>query len=120
MSFASARAGLSLDVRLVGYTIPDRLESPDVMEAGRVADDQEHTRIRRRTFGVKKRNICKEPISARLVLDSHIQGDVGVLSSDLVADLCLAANVEGMLKMEFGECLLAVGFNRKDNLNPKG
>lgn len=40
---------------------------------------------RRRAGGRRQRN--RAPISARLVIDHHLRGNVGVLSDDLVADL---------------------------------
>ncbi len=40
-----------------------------------------HTRKR------KRRRQDKPAISARLVLDDHVKGDVGILSEDLFADL---------------------------------
>jgi peroxin-6 len=35
----------------------------------------------------KRRRQDKSAISARLVLDDHVKGDVGILSEDLFADL---------------------------------
>ncbi len=35
----------------------------------------------------KRRRQDKAAISARLVLDDHVKGDVGILSEDLFADL---------------------------------
>ncbi|KAL1961798.1 hypothetical protein VTN77DRAFT_1048 [Rasamsonia byssochlamydoides] len=50
---------------------------------------------RRRRKGIRGRGRLrsKPPISARLVLDSHLRGDVAVLSDDLVADLFPGINV---------------------------
>jgi peroxin-6 len=35
----------------------------------------------------KRRRQDKSAISARLVLDDHVKGDIGILSEDLFADL---------------------------------
>ncbi|KAK2764468.1 peroxisomal assembly protein [Arachnomyces sp. PD_36] len=51
----------------------------------------DHPKRRRRKGGAGKRNRknlrSKSPLSARLVLDHHLRGDLGVLSDDLVTDL---------------------------------
>jgi hypothetical protein len=46
------------------------------------APDHYRNRTQRR-----RRRQDKPPISARLVLDDHVKGDVGILSDDLFADL---------------------------------
>lgn len=54
--------------------------------------------------GVRRRRpSAKEPISARLVLDHRLRGDVGVLSDDLAADL-----FPGRLRAEEGLLVLSV------------
>jgi peroxin-6 len=40
----------------------------------------------------KRRRQDKSSITARLVLDDHVKGDVGILSEDLYADLFPGAN----------------------------
>jgi peroxin-6 len=40
----------------------------------------------------KRRRQDKSSISARLVLDDHVKGDIGILSEDLYADLFPAAS----------------------------
>lgn len=50
---------------------------------------------RRRRKGLRGRRRSKPPISARLVLDSHLRGDVAVLSDDLVTDLFPGINLTG-------------------------
>jgi peroxin-6 len=47
-------------------------------------EDQIHTPHTRKR---KRRRQDKPAISARLVLDDHVKGDVGILSEDLFADL---------------------------------
>ena len=47
--------------------------------------NQPKQRRRRRAGAPRRRN--RAPISARLVVDHHLRGAVGVLSDDLVADL---------------------------------
>lgn len=42
---------------------------------------------RRRRKATRRRLRNRAPISARIVLDQHFRGDVGVLSDDLVTDL---------------------------------
>lgn len=63
----------------------------------------DHTKRRRRKIGAGKRNRknlrSKNPISARLVLDHHLRGDLGVLSDDLVSDL-----FPGLNHGDNGEC----------------
>ena len=48
-----------------------------------MADPVQIPRHRKR----KRRRQDKSPITARLVLDDHVKGDVGILSEDLFADL---------------------------------
>lgn len=43
----------------------------------------------------KRRRQDKSAISARLVLDDHVKGDIGILSEDLFADL-FPALVQGL------------------------
>jgi peroxin-6 len=43
----------------------------------------------------KRRRQDKSAITARLVLDDHVKGDVGILSEDLFADL-FSAVAQGM------------------------
>ena len=47
-----------------------------------VIHDLPHRKKRRR-----RRREDKPPVPARLVLDEHVKGDVGILSEDLFADL---------------------------------
>lgn len=57
----------------------------------------EHFKRRRRREGPGRRRANnKNPISARLVLDHHLRGDVGILSDDLAIDLFPGSSVEGM------------------------
>lgn len=44
----------------------------------------------------KRRRQDKSAISARLVLDDHVKGDIGILSEDLFADL-FPAIVQGLI-----------------------
>ncbi|PGH17223.1 hypothetical protein AJ80_04932 [Polytolypa hystricis UAMH7299] len=53
-------------------------------------------RQRQRKGGVRRRIRSKIPVSARLVLDHQLSGDVGTLSEDLVADLFPGVNVEDL------------------------
>lgn len=57
---------------------------------------------RRRRKATRRRLRNKAPISARLVLDQHLRGDVGILSDDLVADLFPDVNLAG--KWSVNEC----------------
>jgi peroxin-6 len=48
----------------------------------------------------KRRRQDKSAITARLVLDDHVKGDVGILSEDLFADL-FPAIAQGKLRGSF-------------------
>jgi peroxin-6 len=48
----------------------------------------------------KRRRQDKSAITARLVLDDHVKGDVGILSEDLFADL-FPARAQGKLRGSF-------------------
>jgi peroxin-6 len=50
-----------------------------------------HSKRRRR----RRRRQDKAAISARLVLDDHVKGDVGIVSEDLFDDLFPKHNQEG-------------------------
>lgn len=57
-------------------------------EAAPAAPVHKHRRMR-------KRIRARSPISGRLLLDSHLRGDVAVLSDDLVTDLFPNVNLAG-------------------------
>jgi peroxin-6 len=52
--------------------------------------------LRRRRKGIRGRLRSRPPISARLVLDNHLRGDVAILSDDLVTDLFPGINLTGV------------------------
>lgn len=51
--------------------------------------------LRRRRKGIRGRLRSRPPISARLVLDNHLRGDVAILSDDLATDLFPGINLAG-------------------------
>ena len=73
-----------------------------MMDTKAAAHTIDHPKRRRRKAGAGRkggRNLrSKNPISARLVLDHHLRGDLGVLSDDLVSDL-----FPGRSYLEYGE-----------------
>ncbi|KKZ66742.1 hypothetical protein EMCG_07573 [[Emmonsia] crescens] len=60
----------------------------------------EHFKRRRREGPGRRRVNNKNPISARLVLDHHLRGDVGILSDDLAIDLFPGSSVEALAKSQ--------------------
>lgn len=51
----------------------------------------------------KRRRQDKSSITARLVLDDHVKGDVGILSEDLYADLFPAAVQGGSYNLKLAD-----------------
>jgi peroxin-6 len=49
----------------------------------------------------KRRRQDKSSITARLVLDDHVKGDVGILSEDLYADLFPGINQGSLVNPSF-------------------
>lgn len=60
-----------------------------------VSHDTAHVKRRRRDPRRRRVN-NRNPVSARLVLDHHIQGDVGILSDDLAVDLFPGSSAQGV------------------------
>jgi peroxin-6 len=71
-----------------------------------VAHVPDHPKKRRRKPVNRRRLRSKDPISARLVLDHQLRGDIGVLSDDLVADLFPSLSLEGEVFRDFPIALL--------------
>ncbi|KAK2796124.1 peroxisomal assembly protein [Onygenales sp. PD_12] len=68
--------------------------------APRATNGVENPKRRRRRDGLRRRLHGKDPVSARLVLDHHLRGDVGVLSDDLVADLFPGVSIEALAESQ--------------------
>lgn len=65
-----------------------------------VSYDTAHVKRRRRDPRRRRVN-NRNPVSAKLVLDHHIQGDVGILSDDLAVDLFPGSSAEGVCVYAF-------------------
>lgn len=50
---------------------------------------------RRKRRGIRARLRSRPPLSARIVLDNHLRGDVALLSDDLVSGLFPGINLSG-------------------------
>lgn len=70
------------------------------MEVERDGRYLDQPRRRRRRAG-RRRLRNRAPISARLMLDQSLRGDVGVLSDDLVTDLFPGSNLAGEYTARF-------------------
>lgn len=70
-----------------------------------MADYPVVTNIRKRK---RRRRQDKPPINARLVLDDHVKGDIGIVSEDLFRDLFPVFG-QGMEPMKFARMSLTAG-----------
>lgn len=67
---------------------------------------------RRKKTRFQRRLAYKKPLSARLVLDHRIKGDIGVLSDDLILDLFPHVNISGRYQESFSQSTLCAVFNQ--------